>query len=409
MVHYFLGWYHQQTGNTNKLSAHYQFGGEMSMDYCFPNRLEEVVVLKAALEKTPSDARANYYLGNFWYANKQYDEALECWESSVRYDTGNAICYRNLSLLYYNKKDKPQLARKYLERAFELDSNDARLLMELDQLYKKLNVSVDERLQLLENHLDLVLSRDDLYLERLNLYSFKGGFEKALELIEKRQFHPWEGGEGKVPFQYVTANVELAKKAISEEHFKDAIESLTAAQNYPHNLGEGKLFGTQENDIMYWLGYAYAKLGLNGQAIESWGIAAEGLTNPSAAMFYYDQQPDKIFYQGLALLQLNNKAEAEKRFQNLIDYGNEHMQDEVKLDYFAISLPDLLIWEEDLNNRNKIHCNYLLGLGYLGLQNRQESIAYFKKVLQQDKYHLPAYIHFRMVEALPKDVKKQYS
>jgi len=403
MVHYFLGWYYQHIGNLNKSSAHYKLGGEMSKDYCFPNRLEEVIVLKAAIERNPSDAKANYYLGNFWYANKQYDEALECWESSVKYDTNNAICYRNLSLLYYNKKDKPELAKKHLERAFSLDSKDARLLMELDQLNKKLNVSVDERLHLLENHLDLVMSRDDLYLERLSLYSFKGAFEKALELIQERQFHPWEGGEGKVPFQYVTANLELGKKAIMEERYEEAIEFLTAAQTYPHNLGEGKLFGTQENDLMYWLGYAYAKLGQNGKAIESWETASEGLSNPSAAIFYNDQQPDKIFYQGLALLQLNKHQEAENRFHNLVNYGKEHMEDEVKLDYFAISLPDLLIWEEDLNNRNKIHCNYLLGLGYLGLQKREESISYFKKVLQKDKYNLPANIHYRMAEALFKD------
>ena len=73
-----------------------------------------------------------------------------------------------------------------------------------------------------------------------------------------------------------------------------------------------------------------------------------------------DQQPDKIFYQGLALLKLNKNKEANIRFENLINYGIEHMNDEVKLDYFAISLPDLLIWEEDLNDINKIHCNYFI-------------------------------------------------
>ena len=42
------------------------------------------------------------------------------------------------------------------------------------------------------------------------------------------------------------------------------------------------------------------------------------------------------------------------------------MHDEVKIDYFAVSLPDLVIFDDDLNKRNKIHCLYMEGLGYLG-------------------------------------------
>jgi hypothetical protein len=59
---------------------------------------------------------------------------------------------------------------------------------------------VDDRLKVLEENLESTLSRDDLYLERASLYNFKGEHETALELINQRQFHPWEGGEGKVPY-----------------------------------------------------------------------------------------------------------------------------------------------------------------------------------------------------------------
>ena len=36
----------------------------------------------------------------------------------------------------------------------------------------------------------------------------------------------------------------------------------------------------------------------------------------------------------------------------LIAYGEAHLFDEMKIDYFAVSLPDLLIFEEDLNRKN---------------------------------------------------------
>lgn len=264
--------------------------------------------------------------------------------------------------------------------------------MELDQLYKKINVSTEERLALLEKHNDLTNSRDDLYLERIALYNMKGDFEKAEELLKQRQFHPWEGGEGKVPFQYLTIQVELAKKYIHEGNYQKAIEYLEQAQVYPHNLGEGKLQGTVENDIDYWLGCAYEGLGNDSKAKTYFEKASKGLSDPSQAIFYNDQQPDKIFYQGLALQKLGRNDEANTRFENLLNYGKTHMNDDVKLDYFAISLPDLLIWEEDLNIINQIHCNYLIGLGQLGMGQHDEAVKTFGKVTDM-AFHLPAHIH----------------
>ncbi|PQV48229.1 Flp pilus assembly protein TadD [Jejuia pallidilutea] len=402
MVYYFMGWYFDQKGDTEKALDCYKSASLMPDDYCFPNKIEEVLALQAACKANPTDARSFYYLGNFWYASRQYDEAQNCWETAVKLDGAHAITHRNLALLYYNKTNQKDLAREHLEKAFSLDSTDARLLMELDQLYKKMNVSVDDRLELLEKHISLTNSRDDLYLERAALYNIKGEYEKAKELMVNRQFHPWEGGEGKVPFQYLTCHIELAKKHINLNSYNEAIELLEQAKIYPHNLGEGKLHGTVENDIDYWLGCAHEGLGNDIDAKFYFEKASKGLSDPSPAIFYNDQQPDKIFYQGLALQKLGKIEEANTRFDNLLNYGKTHINDDVKLDYFAISLPDLLIWEEDLNVINKIHCNFLIGLGQLGKGNHSKAIEAFDKVLTTNLYHIPAHIHTKHVEVFNK-------
>ncbi|WP_299434900.1 DUF5107 domain-containing protein [uncultured Maribacter sp.] len=399
MVHYFMGWYYDQKDESSNALEAYKEASQMPDTYCFPNKIEEVLALRAACNANPTDAKAFYYLGNFWYANRQYAEAKYCWESSVKLDDGFAITHRNLALLYYNKTNQKELAVQHLESAFELDNTDARLLMELDQLYKKINISIDKRLALLEQYMELTNSRDDLYLERISLYNLKGEFKKAKELIENRQFHPWEGGEGKVPFQYLTAYTELAKKNINLKNFDYAIELLEAAKTYPYNLGEGKLHGTVENDIDYWLGCAHEGLGNSDKAKKYFELASDGLSDPSPAIFYNDQQPDKIFYQGLALQKLGRTDEANMRFKNLLNYGEKHMNDDVKLDYFAISLPDLLIWEENLNVINKIHCNYLIGLGQLGLGNNTEATEAFGKVTNTNLSHIPAKVHAEFVNA----------
>lgn len=397
MVYYFLGWFKYQDNERKIAESFFKKAETMDPDFCFPNRIEEVLALQCAMEINPNGSKAPYYLGNFWYGNRQYPEAVECWEKSAMLDNKFPTMRRNLALAYYNKQNNPQKALAELEAAFALDNTDSRILMELDQLYKKLGKSVDERFALLSKYPEAINYRDDLYLEMVTLHNIKGNYKQALDLIMKRKFHPWEGGEGKVTGQYLFAHTELAKQAITSGKFVKALEHLTATDVYPHNLGEGKLHGVQENDIFFWKGCAYEGLGEMQKASECWEIASTGLSEPSAAMFYNDQQPDKIFYQGLALLKLNRHNEANSRFNKLKDYGEKHIFDKVKIDYFAISLPDLLIWEDDLQLRNTLHCWYLMGLGYLGLGNTVKAQEFFSKVLDVDKYHIGSWIHLAII------------
>lgn len=400
MAYYLLGWYANQANRHDEALAWIEKASLAKPDYCFPNRTEEVLALQCAMQLYPADAKAPYYLGNFWYASRQYANAMECWELSRNLDGTYPTVRRNLSLAYYNKRNQPQKALEELETAFALDTADARILMELDQLYKKLGRPAEERLAFLEKYPAAVAHRDDLYLEVTTLYNMLGNHSKALQLLMARQFHPWEGGEGKVTGQYLYACTELAKQAIADKRFADALAHLKATEQYPHNLGEGKLFGAQENDIWYWQGCAHEGLGQTDEARRYWQMASVGLSEPSAAMFYNDQQPDKIFYQGLALLKLGKRHEAHGRFNKLKDYGEKHIFDKVKIDYFAVSLPDLLIWEEDLQKRHEQHCRYLMALGHLGLGDTAKASEGFEIVLATDHYHTGALVHRRLSAVL---------
>ena len=91
------------------------------------------------------------------------------------------------------------------------------------------------------------------------------------------------------------------------------------------------------------------------------------------------RNPDKIFYQGLALLKLGRIDEANGRFHKLISYGEKHLFDKIKMDYFAVSLPDLLIWEDNLTVRNIIHCKIYDGIGILGIESEREICQVIEK------------------------------
>lgn len=391
MTWYYMAWALSKAGKDNqsvlfKAAAH-------APEYCFPNRLEAILALECAQELNPADSKVPYYLGNLWYDKRQYPEAIMCWEKSVSIDSAFPTVIRNLSLAYFNKLNQEDEAVEMLEKAFALDTTDSRILMELDQLYKRICRPHTERLAFLEKHLDLVEQRDDVYLERATLYNQTRNYQKAIELINNRIFHPWEGGEGKVPAQFQIARVELAKQYIADNKYDEAIKLLKECLEYPHNLGEGKLHGAQENDFHYWLGCAYEGLGQIDKAKSYWELAKDGNSEPAAAIFYNDQKPDKIFYQGLALLKLGRIEEAHNRFDKLIAFGDAHLDELIKLDYFAVSLPDLLIWDDDLTYRNKIHCHYMLGLGYLGYDNIEKANYHLEEAAKMDVNHQGVQTH----------------
>ncbi|MBS1567100.1 MAG: tetratricopeptide repeat protein, partial [Bacteroidetes bacterium] len=252
------------------------------------------------------------------------------------------------------------------------------------------------RLALLEEFRAVVESRDDLYLELATLCNTLGRYEEARQLIASRIFHPWEGGEGKVVSQYLLCHTGLAKQALQEGDAAKALQLLQAAKNYPDNLGEGKLTGAQENDIFYLEGLAHEQLNNAAAARTAFRAAAEGISEPVQAIFYNDPQPDKIFYQGLAQRKLGHPDKATEIFERLAAFGERHMQDVITIDYFAVSLPDLLVFDADLDQRNAIHCRYMLALGCLGMGQQGRALALFDEVLELDIHHQGAAVHRQM-------------
>ena len=380
MTYYYLAY----LGNMMDSVAYSQKAAQANPDYCFPNRMEDAYILQE-LDFIPffDDARAPYYLGCLYYDKRQYDLAIKYWEKSAKLDPDFPTVWRNLALARFNKQNKQDEAVEYMEKAFHLDETDSRILMELDQLYKRLHKPHQERLDFLQQYPQLVAQRDDLILEEITLLNQLGRYEEAKAKLDAHQFHPWEGGEGKVPAQYQICRIEIAKQLLSEKG-KVNSEKYAAAQQeakrlleeclvYPPHLGEGKLYGAQDNDILYFLG--------------RYEEGTVGPTEPAAAMYYNDAKPDKIFYAGLCYRKLGQEDKARSLFHKLINYGKQHIYDKVVMDYFAVSLPDLLIWDDSLDTKNLIHCKYMLALGYYGMGDKEKALEYLAEVEELDNNH----------------------
>ena len=117
-------------------------------------------------------------------------------------------------------------------------------------------------------------------------------------------------------------------------------------------------------------------------------------------MYYNDQPADMILYQGLAQSALGRDDKARSRFYRLISYGEKHYYDQVKIDYFAVSLPDLQLFDEDLSLRNRAHCEYLIALGSYGLGDAEQAEKRIEAVLSIQSSHQGAILHQRLFQSM---------
>lgn len=391
---YYQAYAAAQMGNSKQALRYAQNGAEMSPDYVFPNRLFDVVILEFIQKLNPQDGYAPYYLGNLYYDRRIYDKAIELWEKAVQLNLNYGMVYRNLAIAYYNKRDLSDKARVYLEKAFKLDPSNARLIFELDSLYQKLNLPLKERLKFLKKHRQLVDQRDDSVIQLITLLNETGQYQEAYDTIMNRTFHPLEGGEGKVSSQYEYALVEMAKQDLVDGEVKTAISKLERALVYPRSIGEGKLPIAHDNIIDFYLGLAHKKLGNTNEAVKYFRAATEGLKEPTSMLYYNDQPADAMFYQGLALEQLGEQNKANGKYYKLIDYGEKHVFDIFHADYFAVSLPDALTFDENYQVRNTVYCYYLLGLGYIGLSQFEKAEKMFVEAKQRSNSNQGVIRHF---------------
>lgn len=384
---YYLAYAFDKKGNAPEASHHAQAGAKLSPDYVFPNRLSDVIVLDKIQKLNPSDGLAPYYLGNFFYDRKVYTKATELWEKAVKLTPSYAMPYRNLAIAYFNKQHDATKALQSLEKAFSLDPQNARMVFELDSLYEKMNRPLADRLKFLQQHASLVNQRDDSYVSLVTLLNETGHYQEAYDQLMAHIFHPWEGGEGKVSAQYEYSLIELAKLDIQKTHYAQAIEKLKKALVYPRSLGEGKLPIAHDDIIDFYLGLAYKRMGDQEQAKVYLTKATIGLTEPTNMLYYNDQPADTIFYQGLAWEQLGDMDKAVAKYHKLVTYGEKHIFDHFKMDYFAVSLPDALLFDEDFQQRNTIHCYYLMALGYIGLNQPKKAKELLAKATKLTNHH----------------------
>ena len=385
LVHYTLGWLKQKRGNQAAALKHWRRAVTLSPDYCFPSRLEEIAIFEAAMLVNPKDSRAPYYLGNLLYDRRRHEEAIRFWERSVKLNSNFSVVWRNLGIGYFNVCRNPAKARAAYEKAFRANPMDARVFFERDQLWKRLRVRPERRLREFLKHLDLVRQRDDLSIELCALYNQTGRHDKAAQLVGSRQFQPWEGGEGGPLGQHVRSQLGLGRAAFANGDSAAARSHFERALTSPHNLSEAKHLLANQSDIHFWLGCACDAAGDSKLARHYWSAAANfkgDFQQMSVRVF-----SEMTWYSAMACEKLGQRTKARRLLHDLLAYARKLQKQLAKIDYFATSLPTMLLFDDDLQFRQETTALFLQAQAQLGLGRKARARSLLRTVLNRDPNH----------------------
>jgi tetratricopeptide (TPR) repeat protein len=407
LIAYTIGWLHSQLGDEVAALASYRKAASESPDYCFPARLEEIAVLQAAARANPRDARAPYYLGNLLYDRRRHAEAIKMWERSAGLDPNMSVVWRNLGIGYFNISHDPARARRAYDKALAVNPDDARVVFERDQLWKRTGEAPVRRLAELERNLALVHRRDDLSIELCSLYNQTGQYEEALDSLTTRRFQPWEGGEGLVLYQWTRAHLALGRMALAKGDIACAIHHFTEAMRCPPHCGEGRHLLANQSDVHYWLGVALNLAGEKKRARDQWRTAASfrgDFQEMSVRAF-----SEMTCYSALSMRRLGQKAKANKLLGDLLTYGRRLERAVAKIDYFATSIPAMLLFDDDLQFRQKTAALFLEAQALRGLGHDAKAKSLVSLVLRRDPNHGAAADLRREMAGVPLEGRRKHA
>jgi tetratricopeptide (TPR) repeat protein len=180
----------------------------------------------------------------------------------------------------------------------------------------------------------------------------------------------------------------LGRSALTLGNFTNARSHFESALNSPVNLGEGRHLLANQSDIYYWLGCVLEGLGDQQAAQKQWLTAANfkgDFQEMSVRAF-----SEMTYYSALAWTKLGRRAKAGKLFRDLLAFAQKLHQTHAKIDYFATSLPTMLIFADDIQFRQDTAAIFLQAQARLGLGQKTKAGSLLQTVLRRDPNHAMA-------------------
>ncbi len=368
MFDYICAYCECKMGNCDNAKKYFELAEKQDTGYCFPARVEDIPVLQNAIDHNSGD-NAYYYLGCLYYDRFSYEQAISLWEKCVELNPKHPKAFRNLALSYFDKRQDFLSAKACIEIALENKADDPRLILEYEQILKNMNYTPKHRIDVYNKYENLMLQRDDCYLDYITLHCMIGDYEKAIDLAQNRRFHIYEGGEGKLTKLHAWMYVLYGNKLKSEGRLEEAKKAYINGITVPKSYGEAKTFFNQEAHIFYYL-----------------GLLSGDVKDFEEAAVYKAAVSELSMFRALALRKLSKFSECKAVLDEMLSVADSKIQNCDLRTYYGVGSPSPMPCELDIVKMNLTDGYILKAYALLGLGKFNEADEYIKKAEVLDTY-----------------------
>ncbi len=309
------------------------------LDLAFPAGLDHLAALDAALAAEPGHTVARALRGTWLQDAGRVADALADLTAATDGGLRHPVAWRGRALATVHSGGSADDADAAYAAALALGA-DARLVFERDLLARLRGWGAEARLALLSPYAALLGARDDLALTHVQLLAEVGRDDDAWEILTTRTFRPFEGGEGQVIAAYDRVACALARRALAAGDARAALELVPAGLAVPSSLGEGRHPADACAERRVVRAEAFAALGDHDAARAELEAAVADTPLASRPADYWS---------GVARLRLGCDASAHIAALEAEAAALEASRGDV--DYFATSLPELMVFDIDTPER----------------------------------------------------------
>ncbi len=192
----------------------------------FPNTIEDLQELKAAIRTNEKDATAHYLLGTWYFAREKTEEAISEWQKARKLNPKMPVLEASLGLaLLHMKRDFAAALNVFAEGIKHDPSNVVNYSSSVSAM-AVLGKPAAERVRALELYPDLDRMPASLVYELALNRAEEGNYKGAIDLFQNRFFGSEEGGTN---VRQVWLEVKL-QQAIGLARIGHCEEALAAAK-----------------------------------------------------------------------------------------------------------------------------------------------------------------------------------
>ncbi|WP_309119381.1 DUF5107 domain-containing protein [Paenibacillus sp.] len=290
LVLYQLGWLHAEAGDLEEAERSFREAEEAPLNWVFPSLPSTLRALERAIEHSGGHAvRARYYRGLILNAKDRFGEAEAEWTRCVREGMDYSVVYLNLGTLLLRRGDA-EGATAVLEDGLRRPPANQEIAVTLNSIYKR-EGRIDKRLALLGDTVDASRLSQLFARMTIGIWNDAGKYREAMQLLASYRFRSWENEyfpDLSLAKLYRTTRMGLAREAMREERWDDAVRELSQVSVYPDNTGLGVVWNQTFAEERFMIGVCLEKKGDFAGALRRYDeVAGEALDAASPEYEYY--------------------------------------------------------------------------------------------------------------------------